>query len=155
MKAETGNRAIQLKVVIDTNVWISGLLTKTGIPAWLVRQALRQGLPVFSSATFAELQTRLWRPKFDRYISMEYRQQLLHDINAVAYWVDVPPELAAQTFSRDPDDDKFIHTALAAQVPWLVTGDGDLLDLQGSPLLTGLRILKPSDAAQLPEFIGM
>ena len=66
----------RVSVVIDTNVWISGLLTKTGSPAQLVRQVINLGQPVFTTDTFAELKERLWRPKFDRYVGMEQRKQL-------------------------------------------------------------------------------
>ena len=139
-------------VVIDTNVWISGLLTKSGPPAQLIRQVVRHGQPIFTLETFAELKQRLWLPKFDRYVAMEARKQLLHDIDTVAFWVDVPQEIAGQTFCRDVDDDKFIHAALAAGVNWLVSGDKDLLVLSESLLSSGLRIVSPADASQLPEF---
>lgn len=118
------------RVVIDTNVWISGWLSTQGAPAQLTRHGVRHGEPVFSHATFAELQDRLWRPKFDRYLSIELRQRLLHLVDAIAHWVDVPTELAAQRHCRDADDDKFIHAAHAAEARWLVTGDDDLLVLR-------------------------
>lgn len=145
MKAES------LRVVIDSNVWISAALSLDGAPAKLVRRVLEQGVVVFSPATFAELETRLWKPKFDRYLSMELRRRLLHDIDAAAFWVDVPPAIAALSYCRDVDDDKFIHTALAAQSPWLVTGDRDLLDV---PAVPGLRILTPAAALDLAEFVA-
>ncbi len=148
MKAESsGNTA--LGVVIDTNVWISAALSQQGAPARLVRHVLEHGRPVFSSATFAELEARFWRPKFDRYLSMELRQRILHDLNAAAHWVDVPAGIAAQRFCRDADDDKFIQAALAAGAPWLVTGDQDLLD---APKVPGLRILAPAAALRQPAF---
>jgi uncharacterized protein len=31
-------------------------------------------------------------------------------------------------FSRDPDDDKFVWTALLGDADWLVSGDADLLE---------------------------
>lgn len=65
---------------------------------------------VFSSATFTELETRLWKPKFDHYVSIEQRNRLLHDLQAGAVWVDLPEELTAKRWSRDPHDDTFIHT---------------------------------------------
>ena len=139
-------------VIIDTNVWISGVLTKTGTPALLIRHVLRQALPVFTVDTFAELKQRLWLPKFDRYVSMEHRKQLLHDIDTVAYWVDVPQKIAKQTFCRDADDDKFIHAALAAGADWLITGDKDLLILSESLLSFGVRIASPANTLLLPEF---
>lgn len=140
MRAETARR-----VVIDTNVWISAFLLKSSIPAELVRQVLAQGQPVFSPATFAELNERLWRPKFDRYLNMEDRKQLLHDADAVAHWVAVTPAIGAQAFSRDADDDKFIHAALAAGATLLVTGDDDLLCLNPPG---DLRILTPRAALE-------
>jgi predicted nucleic acid-binding protein len=54
------------------------------------------------------------------------RWLLLHDLAAAAEWVRPGP---LGNFSRDPDDDKFIHAALAAGAQWLVTGDSDLLTL--------------------------
>jgi putative PIN family toxin of toxin-antitoxin system len=139
-------------VVIDTNVWISGLLTKTGHPAQLTRQAVRRGQPVFSAETFAELKERLWRPKFDRYVAMEQRKAFLADLESVALWIDVPPVIVAKQFCRDAADDKFIHAALAAESAWLVTGDQDLLVLSQSVLPLGVRIISPADAMCLPEF---
>ncbi len=141
------------RVVIDTNVWISGLLTKTGTPAQLIRHVVRHCQPVFTLDTFAELKQRLWLPKFDRYVAMEYRKQLLHDIDTVAFWVEVPQPIAAQTYCRDADDDKFIHAALAADADWLVTGDKDLLVLSERLSASGIRIISPAVAMQMTEFM--
>jgi len=138
MRAESG-----LRVVIDTNVWISALLMKSGAPAVITHHIVTHGLPVFSPSTFAELESRLWLPKFDRYVSMEDRKLFLHDIDGLACWIDVPETLARQTFCRDVDDDKFIHAALAAGAPWLITGDRDLLAVPAQP---NLQILTPTDA---------
>ena len=107
---------------------------------------------MFSQDTFTELKQRLWLPKFDRYVSMEYRKQLLHDIDTVAVWIEVPQNITAQTYCRDTDDDKFIHAALVAGADWLVTGDKDLLVLADSMRASDVRIVSPGDAIQLPEF---
>ena len=133
----------KLLAVVDTNVWISAALSKSDSPAQLVRYVLANGVPVLTRSTFDELQTRLWKPKFDRYLSMDQRKSILHDLSAAAMWVDVPTAISAVAYSRDQDDDKFIHAALAAQAPWLVTGDQDLLTVALQP---GLRILTPAAA---------
>lgn len=138
------------RFVIDTNVWISAALSGSGAPALAVQRILARGLPVFSPATFAELESRLWKPKFDRYLSMEIRRQILHDANAAAHWVTIAPELAAQTWSRDADDDKFIHTALAASAPWLLTGDQDLLSVTAPSTVC---ILTPAQALDRVELL--
>ena len=131
------------RVVVDTHVWISAALTRDGAPAQLARRVLAECTPVLSEATFAELQSRLWRPKFDRYLGMELRQRILHDLDAVAYWAAIAPGLAAQRWCRDPDDDHFIRAALAAQASLLISGDADLLEV---PAIEGLRILTPAQA---------
>ncbi len=135
--------------MIDTNVWISGLLTRAGPPGQVTRHVVRSGQPVFSTQTFEELEQRLWRPRFDRYVSLEQRKELLTDIESVASWVVVSQAIAARTFCRDPADDKFIHAALAAGPAWLVTGDKDLLVLADSVLALGVRILSPAEALVL------
>lgn len=129
--------------VIDTNVLISAALLKGSVPALLLRRVLGAHRLVFSAATFDELETRLWRPKFDRYITLEDRKLVLHDLAAVAEWVEPDAELCAAAFSRDRDDDKFVHAARAAGAAWLVSGDADLLDLKQ---VEGTRIVTPAGA---------
>lgn len=138
------------RIVVDTNVWTRAFLSSKGTPARLVQRVLSRGQAVFSVATFAELDGRLWKPKFDRYLSIELRHKLLHDLNGAACWTDVPQDLVARTFSRDPSDDAFIHVGLASGAPWLVTGDEDLLAMGTTE---GLRILTPGDALLEPSFL--
>jgi putative PIN family toxin of toxin-antitoxin system len=129
------------RVVIDTNVLISAALIPASAPARCVDWVLTNAALLFSPATFGELQTRLWRPKFDRYLSLEQRQAILHDMSAAALWVT--PEPSAAAINRDPDDDKFIHLALAGQAAWLITGDQDLLAVTGAGKL---EIMTPARA---------
>ena len=70
------------RFVIDTNVLISAAFSVKTSPGLVVRHVLAHAHIVFAEATFAELNTRLWRPKFDRYLSIESRKQLLHDFRA-------------------------------------------------------------------------
>lgn len=143
MKAEAAHRGSGQRVVLDSNVWISAVLSRGGVPAQVVRRVLARGLPVFSPATFAELETRLWRPKFDRYLSMELRRRILHDASAAAFWVEIPSALVKRAWSRDADDDHFVRAALAGEAAWLVSGDRDLLDIEPP---AGLRIASPAEA---------
>ena len=129
-----------LKLVIDTNILINDAMSAQGAPAKLVRLALAQHRLVFSQATLSELRTRIYRPKFDRYISLESRESLLHDFNASARWVDVGEPAV---YCQDRDDDHFIELALKAQAHYLVSGDKDLPE---APLLAGLRIVSVHQA---------
>jgi putative PIN family toxin of toxin-antitoxin system len=131
-----------LKLVIDTNILISAALSAQGAPAQLVLSALARHRLVFSQATFDELRTRIYRPKFDRYISLEDRERLLRDFNACAVWVE-PGEPGH--YCRDRDDDHFIEAALKAQADVLVSGDKDLLE---APEVLGLRIVSVHQALE-------
>lgn len=132
--------------VLDTNVLISATLSRQGSPHALVQKVLANARIVFCEATFEELRTRLYRPKFDRYISLEMRERVLRDFSACAFWVEIDGQ---GPWSRDPDDDKFIATALQIPGSVLVSGDQDLLSIQAP---SGLRILTPAQA--LAEFEG-
>ena len=140
------------RVVIDTNVLISAALIANTPPALAVNLALQRGRLVFSEDTFAELETRLWRAKFDRYLTLEARKALLHDWRAVSDWMS--PALTASVatrHSRDADDDMFVHAAVASGAELLVSGDRDLLDLG---TVAGVAIVTPAQACTLIEAWG-
>lgn len=143
MKVKSAVLADYARVVIDTNVLLSAALAPRGAPAELVDRLLAEGVLVFSQATFDELASRIWKPRFDRYLPIEHRKRLLHELSACAVWVDVPPDIGRQSFSRDAKDDAFVHTAMAAGVSRLVSGDDDLLCLHP---LGVLHILSPRAA---------
>ncbi len=132
-------------VVVDTNVLISAALSPQSVPAQLLQHLLSNSILVFSHATFAELESRLWKPKFDRYLSIETRHALLHDFSAAAYWVEIDPQLAKCSWSRDPDDDHFIRAARQCRAQRLISGDQDLLCLGQ---IEALKICTPRDALE-------
>lgn len=129
------------RVVVDTNVLISAALAPQSIPARLVSRVVARYRLVFSEATFEELESRLWRPKFDRYITPELRRILLHDLAAIADWVE--PDGAPAPLCRDPDDDKFLQLVQQAGCLCLITGDEDMLALSDS---FPVPIRSPADA---------
>lgn len=140
MKADPAVGVPYALVVVDTNVILSAALAPQGAPAQLVDCLLQVGRLVFSAVTFAELEARVWLPKFDRYLPIERRRRLLREINASAFWVDIPVALAQLSYSRDVKDDSFIHAAIAAGSVRLVSGDKDLLCLHP---IDALQILTP------------
>ena len=90
---------------------------------------------LFSDETFEELQTRIWRAKFDSYVSRESRAIYLAQLKTVSAWVSIA---GAKMGCRDPDDDMLLETALMGDADCLITGDGDLLEMtpyQGIPIL--------------------
>jgi putative PIN family toxin of toxin-antitoxin system len=81
---------------------------------------------------------QLLLPKFDRYVRRERREVLLQRVASVVEIVEV---LQAVRASRDPKDDKFLEAAVNGRAQVLVTGDGDLLDLNPC---RGIAIVTPA-----------
>ena len=128
------------RVVVDTNVLISALLQPSGRTAALLEAMRAAGVALLlSDETFAELASRLMRPKFDRYVDQATRQRFLTDIAGVADWVVITGAVRA---CRDPDDDKFLETAINGEADCIVTGDADLLALDP---FADVRTLTPRD----------
>jgi putative PIN family toxin of toxin-antitoxin system len=127
------------RVVIDTNVLISGLLLATSNPAQAVERAVQHGQLVATTATLRELIEKLHSPKFDRYVRRDVRDALLQRVASVVEIVDVLQSIHA---SRDPQDDKFLEAAVNGRADVIVTGDKDLLDLNP---FRGIAIVTPAD----------
>ena len=151
MRVDSSVSFVYERVVVDTNVLLSAALSPSGTPATLLDRLLQVGKLVYSATTFAELEGRIWLPKFDRYLPMDRRRRLLREANACAFWVEVPSTIAERKFSRDVKDDAFIHAAMTAGASRLVTGDNDLLCLHP---LGDLHILSPRDALEELNRLG-
>ena len=128
-------------VVLDTNILVSRLLaSKDSVPAQAVTRVFVQGgQPLFSEATFAELQTVLSRPKFDPYISREKRKYFLSEMRELSAFITITRRI---TLCRDTADDKFLDVSVNGKADYLITGDQDLLILQS---IENIPILSPSD----------
>jgi putative PIN family toxin of toxin-antitoxin system len=114
------------RVVIDSNVLISGLLITTTTPATALDRAVTTAQLVATTATVRELMTKLLSPKFDRYVPRERRDALLLRLAPLIEVVEVVQQIRA---CRDPRDDKFLEAAVNGRADVLVTGDKNLLDL--------------------------
>jgi len=112
------------RVVLDTNIVISGLLWR-GKPyqcLLLARSGIVQA--VYCPPMLAELADKL-RRAFG--FSENRIQAVLYDLQRVAERVDIAGSL--RVVVADPDDDKFIECAVAASAAVIVSGDHHLLDL--------------------------
>ena len=126
------------RVVLDTNVLISGLFSTTSTPARAVEHAISSGQLIATADTLRELMTKLLSPKFDRFAPHERRDALLLRLAPLIEIVEVVQRIQA---SRDPDDDKFFEAAINGRADVVVSGDGDLLDLNP---FRGIAILTPA-----------
>lgn len=125
-----GKKKLALLVVFDTNVVVSALIFSAGQLSWL-RQAWRLGtiVPLLSEATVRELMAVLAYPKFR--LTADDIEALLADYLPYGRSVHPVSVPANAPRCRDADDQLFVDLVLAGKADFLVTGDKDLLALEG------------------------
>ena len=133
-----------MRVVVDTNVWTRRLLLADSVAARAVDKALAQFEVVVSEASVEEIADMLSRAKFDRYLSLQDREEFLRRLLQVTTMVSVLSEI---TDCRDPKDNRFLALALDSASDCIVSGDDDLIDL--SPW-RGIEIVSPAAFLALP-----
>lgn len=131
-----------MRVVLDTNVWISGWLWG-GIPGQLIIMAVNQQITVFASEDLlSELENSLSGGKLQSKIqSLGATVQIL--VSRTRQLVELSPVTPVDVPQlRDQDDVIIIAVALAANADVIVTGDQDLLTLNE---FAGIPIVTPKD----------
>lgn len=131
---------IRLRVVLDTNVIISGLISPKGPPAGILK-ALKAGrfVLVTSQAINEEVLEVMDRPRLrDKYGLADHMFDIAFILWEQAEVITKPPTIKA---SRDSDDDKFLAAAVGGLAHYLVTGD--IKDLLGIGEYKGTRIVNP------------
>jgi uncharacterized protein len=116
-----------LRAVLDVNVLVSALLSRTGASGRLIATWLGGAFElVVSEALLAELERALAYPKLSRHISRDDAADFIELLRSTASMLgdaEHPPPV-----SRDPGDDYLVALA-AASAAILVSGDDDLLIL--------------------------
>ncbi|HEY6073897.1 MAG TPA: putative toxin-antitoxin system toxin component, PIN family [Anaerolineales bacterium] len=128
------------RAVIDTNVWVAGLLSRAGPPARIVDMALRgEIVPVVGPAMLDELYDVLRRPE----LRLPER-----DVAAVLTYLRLPGDhvrhvdpISPDHICSDPDDDIFAASAVEGGATHLITGN--LRHFPPSPW-RGILIVKPA-----------
>ena len=122
--------------VIDTNILISAfILPKSGAQIAL-NKARKLGVVVVSDSLIDELTEVLVRPKFDKYLSLDIRIEIIDDFISLAHFVK--PDVTIN-LCRDPKDNKFLELACFTNAKCIISGDQDLLIMhpfQGVPIKT-------------------
>ena len=130
-----------LRIVLDTNVFVSSLLLRKGASAKVLHE-WRAGkyLLITSPSIISEIQGVLQTPRIKkRYgIGQEEIDRLIDLLEKEAV---VLPGLsdARGTIPQDPEDEKFLACAVDAGADLIVSGDRHLLDLgehRGIPIIT-------------------
>lgn len=115
-----------LRIIIDTNLWISFLITKefSKLDKLLLKGTVKL---VFSQELLDEFLEVVQRPKFKKYFSQTDIISILTTINEYADFVDVNSIIQ---LCRDEKDNFLLGLAVDGNADYLFTGDHDLLELK-------------------------
>ena len=131
-----------LKVVLDTNVWVSAILWG-GLPASIVRAAEdSKVLLIVSEEILQEVSKTLAYPRL-REIYEEIaatREELMEAVLRVGKLVKVGTRLTI--IREDPADNKFLECAMDGNADYVVSGDAHLLELEHYQRVRVLSVIR-------------
>ena len=127
-----------MKVILDTNVFISGVFFG-GAPYQILQAWRDDRIQLIASPAILEEYRRVAEILVEDHPAIDFEPALKFVIqNAIVYSAPALPEKVCE----DPDDDKFLACALASRSKIIVSGDKHLLKVSG---YQNIDVLKPSD----------
>ncbi len=116
----------QVRIVIDTNVWIGFLIDKSlsGLKDLLVTQKV---ILLFSVELIEELQSVTQRTKFQKYFPADKVAELFKLLQVIGQNISVTSEVG---ICRDSKDNFLLSLAKDGEADYIITGDDDLLILK-------------------------
>ncbi|MES2456044.1 MAG: putative toxin-antitoxin system toxin component, PIN family [Bacteroidota bacterium] len=119
------------------------------LPHSVARKALnlarKLGMVIISDFTANEFTDVFVRTKFDKYLSLELRLEIIDDFKSLVILANPTVEISD---CRDPKDNKFLELAVSESAECIITGDQDLLVLhpfRHIPILTATEFLSSYD----------
>jgi putative PIN family toxin of toxin-antitoxin system len=124
-----------LRVVLDTNVLVSGLASPGSVPGRIVGIWRQGGLDVVLSRYILDEMVRVL-PRLSRiHLSSSEIRDLADSLMFLADIVE--PDAEQDSSLRDPADQQVLATLRASKADYLITGDKDLLALaEKYPIVT-------------------
>jgi putative PIN family toxin of toxin-antitoxin system len=127
-----------IKLILDTNVFISGIFW-SGTPAKILNAWHERKIKIICSLEILDEYSRVSDILSKKYPGVD----MAPFINLMIRDAELFTPIKLKTpVSRDPDDDKFIEVALAANCHLIVSGDNDLLSVTG---YKDIEIINPSE----------
>ncbi|MGA1840194.1 MAG: putative toxin-antitoxin system toxin component, PIN family [bacterium] len=118
------------KVVIDTNQFVSSIITKKGPSAQLL-QAWRNHyfILILSKNIIGEIKRVLYYPHIQKKYNLQEQdiESLINLIEREA--IILSDSIKIKVINDDPDDNKFLACALEAEADYIISGDKHLLNL--------------------------
>jgi hypothetical protein len=114
------------KIILDTNLWISFLITKD---YRFLDRYIENGKAIlfFSKELIQEFLTVAKRPKLQKYFTDKDIEHLLQTFNNFGILIKVTSQIE---LCRDFKDNFLLTLAVDSKADYLVTGDKDLLEIK-------------------------
>ncbi|MCA9409097.1 MAG: putative toxin-antitoxin system toxin component, PIN family [Candidatus Omnitrophica bacterium] len=127
-----------MKIILDTNVLVSGIFFRSGPPGKIVIAFIEDKIELIITPNILteyidvikRLQHNFPDVNIDQFLNKLLRYSNIH----------IPNELPFP-ICRDPKDDKFIACAITSKTKIIVSGDKDLIDISG---YHRIEVLKPT-----------
>lgn len=114
-----------LRLVIDTNLWISFLISdrQRRLDSLLYLEKIRL---LFSAELLDEIYTTITKPKLKKYFSANAMEEMLLNLETYIELIEVKSTVKV---CRDIKDNFLLALSKDGKADYLLTGDKDLLDL--------------------------
>ena len=115
-----------VKIIIDTNVWVSFLMGKVlaGLEYYIYDNRFQI---VSCKEQLSELKEVLFRPKMIQYFSIQQANRIFDLLADYALLVKIFSKI---DICRDAKDDYLLALAIDSKADFLITGDKDLLAIE-------------------------
>ena len=127
-----------MKVILDTNVLISGIFF-TGPPFEILDAWKHSQLQIVLTKEILEEYKRVAESLSEKFPTI-YILPIIELLTIHSHFIDA--EDISLSVCDDPDDDKFIECAVASNTKIIVSGDKHLLKITG---YQGITVLKPRE----------
>jgi putative PIN family toxin of toxin-antitoxin system len=131
-----------MRIVVDTNIFVSAALKESSWPSMVIRWLDKHGGLLKSLVTEQELFAVLERPR----IAAKIQPVFLDNLRLIFVAAESVLITEHITICRDAKDDKFLELALNGRADIIVSGDQDLLTLNP---FQGIPIVQPSTFIRL------
>ncbi len=138
-----------LKIVIDTNVFISATITEKGKPAQIAKAWREKKLEVIiSPEILKEIGQVIFRPRIRKisFWTEKERYQFIRDLARIC--IVTPGSLELKQAVKHTQDHKFLVAAIEGKADYIVSGDRHLRDLGA---YKGIKIVSASEFLQILE----
>jgi putative PIN family toxin of toxin-antitoxin system len=134
------------RVVLDTNVFISGILSSKNPPGKILKLISSGHFQLIASeAIIREIEKVLYYPKIIKFIEKRGRSHAdAFEIfeNLIKLAVITPGKIKISAIEKDPSDNIFLSAGVEGRADFIVSGDAHLTDLGN---YRDVRIINPSE----------